>query len=267
MRSMWVRSKPPLGVQLKRGHPLAAQLRSAFVMNEGAGRKVWDAARSASGNFPASGVSWGANRDGIAPAFGATAGESIDVTPTALYSISAPFSCEVWWNWRSTDPSKSTWGAPFNCRVAGQPGFQITEESGGTTTYRSHLVIVNAAGTETHHFKGATTFSRPFNNMFLWTWDGTTAKCYVNGVDDSASTSTSSGYATNGVLIGSSLFGSTSPGLIQRVMIWDRVLSAGEAHALYQAPYSMFVPVSHPVPYEVVSGGGGGNPWFTYAQQ
>ena len=241
------RVKPPFGAaQIAWGHPLARMLHSVFLLNEGGGTVV-----TALGSSPVRGTFvtvatppvWRTRREGKAPVFPGTANGEITLTPSGLFAMVAPFSCELWWDWQTADGDKGSWTGGFDNRISGQAGFQLSEEAGSTTTYRPHLVIWSGSA-ETNHFKATSTYSRPFNRKFLWTWDGTTAQIYVDGRSDSATTSTSTGYGSpTTIRLGGGLGSQTIAGAIQKFTIWNRVLSPSEALWLYAEPYAFLQPV------------------------
>lgn len=238
--STWsdARLKPPYGsVQIDALHPLAPYI--IFLLNEQAGppRSLGVPLLSTfTGNF----TKWNTTTQGTALKFDRTAGvDLVDLTAySSLFNIAPPFSVEVWWDGSGTQAGFS---GPFSCRIAGQAGFLILNTLNSAANFKCRLVLYTSGGTETG-WDASTTLAYPFNGLqsFLWTYDGTTAKLYLNGKDDSATATSNAGW---GQTIKIGIGNDTISGNIAKVSIYKRVLTSGEAWELYKTPYAFLRPL------------------------
>lgn len=232
--------KPGPGARLNQAHPLGRGLVACWLLNDLTAGMVNDSVNPFNvgllTNTPAPhplGVKF--TSDGSTGA----GGTRINVANTAPFALSA-FTLEVWWE----ADTVSAYNGPFCNRVASQAGFQYAGDIASSVVHIPHLVILNSSGTETNQFKGTTSWTPPFGKpkQFVWTWDGTTANLYVDGVNDSASTSTTTGYSgTSGVVIGKGYTG--IGGVVPKVSVYDHALTPSEVGQLYVSPYGMFTTV------------------------
>lgn len=265
--SIWLdpRVKPPFrSAQINRAHSLAPDI--CFLLNEAAG-----SVHSALGSLiPIIGTfqdsthtKWMPTSNGIGVNFDGTASTSIDLTTaSALWNIPAPFSVDVWWDWQSGD--KQAFAGPLNNRVASQNGFQLVENSGVTNAYKPHLVVWNGSSETFTVGETSINYTRPFNLKFLWTFDGTSAKLYVNGVVVSAVGSGGGfGSAVKAVNLGAGY--ANIAGTLIKVAIYKRVLSASDVLALHTEPYVFLYPIirrRYFVPPAATGGKGSFFPFF-----
>lgn len=239
------RVKPPYGsVEVDWGHSLSSNLRMLYLLNEMAGDVHGMGAAPTVGSLYTLGgtlPSWVTASTGPGVNF---AGDSfrgcVDLTAqNSLFNIAAPFSLEVWWNWQAGN--KQAYAGPFQTRVASQNGFQFTEQAASTTQARPHLVVWNGSS-ETNNFVGATTWARPFNKKFIWTFDGTTASLYVDGVPDTVSAG-DAGYSNAMPATNLGAGYQSIAGVLVKVAIYTRVLSPREALWLAQEPFVVVRPI------------------------
>lgn len=242
------REKPLYGAaEIHHGHQLAPKF--LFLLNEAAGTP-YELKTGINGSVATifagdSGARWVTAANGQAFFFNHTIGSqyhSIDLSAFASrLTIAAPFSVEAWWDWQGSG-TKGDFSGPVNCRTSSYPGFQMVDVQGSTDRYRPALEIWNGT-TDTNAASGATTYLRPFNKRFLWTWDGSTAVLYTNGVPDGATSMGAGGYASP--IATTNLGGGYKQiaGNLVRVVIWSRVLSASEALGVYHLPYIFLRPI------------------------
>ncbi len=240
-RSLW-KDKPTGGVAINPAHPLAPRL--LFLLNEGAGQPR-SLPFGTVGQLPPSGavVTWQTGANGLGAGFDPSLARYVSFVSTpSIWATNPPFSVEAWWDWASTEVASNAFAGPVGNRVSGQAGFRFVNATGGTTTFVPQLVVYDGAS-ETSNWKTGTTYTQPFNKKFLWTWDGTTAACYVDGVLDPVS-STSGGFGTSVDMpnLGAG-YGGAIGGKLIKVAIYPRALSALEALWLATEPYVMLQPV------------------------
>jgi hypothetical protein len=242
----WGSQKPPVGVPIDRGHPLAQGLIAYWLMNEGAGCWLLDVSGN-NRNGTASGCTWVATQRGLCLDFNGT---------TDLVNCGAEFigasACSIA-AWAYLDSYGEGVGSNYSGRVIDNgkllfyvfsPNTNIQFSSDGGTT----LALGGTGGVAigSWYYITATRTAAGVANL------------YVNGVL-SGTANQSSGTPTagsNNVVIGNNLATTRSfDGRIDGVSIYNRVLSAAEVAQLYRQPYRMFeaggplaAPSSSPVP-------------------
>jgi hypothetical protein len=88
----------------------------------------------------------------------------------------------------------------LSCRNSGQAGFQCTTASTSSSTYQPFLVAANSAGTEVCLKKISATIALPMArfSVFVWTWDGVNARCWIDGVEQTVIAGGDSGFGATG---------------------------------------------------------------------
>jgi hypothetical protein len=157
-----------------------------------------------------------------------TTNDYVDIGTSSSLDMTQ-FTISLWWK---AGASGSAWGGPFQNRLASKNGFQVVNDTNSTTVYTPHLVIWNGTS-ETFHFKSTTTYAYPFAayKHFVWTYDGTNAKLYVDGVSQPVVTSAITGYATTGALIGRGY--AFDGGNIDEVKLFNFPLSSDQVRSEY----------------------------------
>jgi hypothetical protein len=89
-------NKPPLGVQLKNGHPLANGLVGAWLMNEAGGIKVYDLVNRTPGTLSGTLPLWKAGRFGGAISFGSSGYIDLGTATSASFSFTDNFTANCW---------------------------------------------------------------------------------------------------------------------------------------------------------------------------
>lgn len=222
--------KSPLGTPINRAHPLARGLVGCWLMNEGAGSKIYDLSGNVNTGTFGNETYWTPGRNGPAIGFDgvndyASMGDVtfLDGLTTASWS---------WWMKVITPPTLETsvfrkdsaW-IPLQFIEAGTLWRSIVWTSSGRLTWEHDVTITTAEWT-----------------YLTLTYDGANVRLYKNGVLDKgpqALTGTLNNSA-NPLVLGST--GSAEPfnGLIDDVRTYNRALSAQEAQQLYLNPYAMF---------------------------
>jgi len=252
--------KPAVGAALNMGHPLNEGLVTLFALNECGGLKTVDALNRVFGTLTSHGG--GANPDWTprGPEF-SPSNSCIDLTQPALFNLSK-FSLEVWWQ---SAADGNAYAGPFQAVISGQNGFMLPNNLSASNTYRPNLVIHNGTS-ETAHWVGATTLNYPFGKFiqFVATYDGTTGKIYLDGVDDGATDTGTTGYSSaTEARIGNAYSNVNCKGVIAKVAVWNRVLKADEVRWLRAEPWAQFLGRRRFAP-KIVAGGGGGGPTFFF---
>ena len=206
-----------------------------WSFNEGTSTVALDYSGNKNKGTLVNGPTWVNGKQGKALNFDG-GNDYVDAKSPASLNLTT-FTLSVWWN----GASHVMWGGPVSNRIAGQNGFQFVDDQNGLSLFRPHLVIWNGIS-ETAQYKGATTYNVPFNSWkhFVWTYDGSTARLFVNGVKETVTTSGISNYPINGIWIGRSY--AYVGGLIDEVRIYNRALSAGEIQTLYNVGAVKYTP-------------------------
>ena len=93
----WQNTKPPKGVLLNRGHPLAKGLVGFWLMNEGGGNKVFDlSGNNNSGKFLAGlySPSWSSGRFG--PALSFDGNDTVNLSSLITFAANTPYTVILW---------------------------------------------------------------------------------------------------------------------------------------------------------------------------
>jgi len=139
----------------------------------------------------------------------------------------------LWWNYETVN---NIYSGPLAYRVSGKNGFQfVNGDLDGSSVFQPHLVIWNGSSEASNWDTSSFTLSKPWNTMhhFVWTYDGTTVKLYVDGVNQAVASGTNSGWGSGdgGLTIGKAYAGQT--GIIDEVEVSNTALSAAWVAAVY----------------------------------
>ena len=237
-------TKPPLGAQLNKGHPLARGLVGAWLFNEGAGAlgKAFDL--SGNGNH---GTLVG-NTHSVPGKFGNTlsfdgAGDYVtmgdvsameglsEITVSAWDKQNAPYLNGDYIIVSKMNPAyaeTATWALEriYSSGTHYRLRFTAYETDGSVATIITGWIVENG---QWHNAVGV------FNGTHLLLYeDGVEVATPVARTGNIQSTDTE-------VRIGTTHSGTHSyNGSIDDVMIWNRALTAGEIMSLYQEPFQMF---------------------------
>ncbi len=228
-------AKPPLGVQINRGHPLAQGLIGCWLMNEGGGTTVRDLAAIAAslalnvdGTLVAS-AAWIPGRDGVAVQTSQATSSFIDVGSTSCTTFM--LATQSWAAWVLT----TTTGASQ----------QIVAVNGNNLRYRinsDQTIGLLANGAAINYSTSAAITSGRWYHLSVTCGPNGTA-IYINGVN-----AASDGTAFTIPSFGTAHFGEfsseTLTGAISQVVAYNRVLSAAEVLGLYTQPYCFLQPQS-----------------------
>jgi hypothetical protein len=223
----------PTFPRLQRGHPLARGLVAAWAFHEGSGASLRDLSGRGNNGVLQNAPTWTAGKFGTALQFN---GGTDAVSISGNLDLSA-FTIGFWWK----PAGLAAWSGPFNNRVAGKNGFQITNDQ-GSAPWKPHLVIWNGSA-ETAQYK-ASSYSLAVPaadwHYFVWSYDGATAKFYVDAVEQAVSSSAVAGYGATGIYLARG-YGYVS-GPMDATLIYNRALRAHEVARLYFDPFAMFRP-------------------------
>lgn len=225
--------KPMLGDQIDWSNPLSRGLVGYWLMNEGGGSVVRNAAQNANHGAIAAGVNWVPGRFGPCLLFDDSHTVACG-TMNSLFGAQA-LSVSVWlWVTDNADnqglisASSSPPGRVFDAyvRTIGKINFRV---------YNSDATAAICAGVrvlgvnEWHHWVGV--------------WDGANVYQYIDGVADGTPVSLTGalyGSGANAVVIGSAPAYGAMDGMLDAPAVWSRALSPSEIASLYRDPYQMF---------------------------
>ena len=218
--------KPPPGIQIKK-HPLARGLVAGWLMNERSGATIYDISGYGNAGSFAGDPQWVAGKYGSALDFDGNdhVGVGPGVLPsgpkTLVMSAQAPVSSDTRDKamYRGYDGTAYWWlyyndGTHYRAYYAGAGGYSVT-----------YTVDIRDGK---HH-------------QIVFTYDGTTAKLYHDGIYRSSDTGNDHGPITSDESISPNLPGQDAwKGLIDYVFIYNRALTASEIAWLYREPFAMF---------------------------
>lgn len=229
------RSKPQPGSQLRCGDGLAAGLRAAVILNEGAGALCRDAL---GGPFSLSGHTWVPGSGGPAVRFGGS-GIGRGLYRTGITGAAPRTLAFV----ATLDTTDSQAMAGFGDSSGSATGFYAIN-FGGTWYFNA----INSNDVPT----GVTADTH--RNLHVLRYTGTTFYWSINGVVIASGNSSLSTVDTP-LCLGCRANSSTFPmtGSIEWAMAWARVLSKDEESQLFVDPFAMFRPLVRRV-YSVPSG-------------
>ncbi len=206
-----------------------SSLAGYWTFDEGAGTAVYDySGNNATGTWSGTGTHWISGKIGsYSGQFATTTSDYVNISNAGTLNVTQ-FTVAYWWN----PAGLVAWAGPIGNRLAGKNGFQIVNDTASLVAYTPHLVIWNGTS-ETAQFKASPISSLPFSDYVyvVWTYDGTSAQLYANGIPQATTSSAITSYGPTGVFLGRG-FGYTN-GPIDDVRIYSRALSVAEVAALY----------------------------------
>lgn len=240
--------KPPLGTKINFNHPLAKGLQQMWMFREGAGASVFDSSGNTNTGTLPSGVTWAAGRNGKAISLSG-ASTQVKMGTNLPSSTTIPNNVTI-----------SAWTKPGTGIQSFGTIAERTYTSVHTSPYHVYKIGANYSGSGKFSAELGTKGLTPTNinalanyTLGVWylvtlTYDGTTMRLYVNGIQQTTSTAESGNlsYGSNGfVSIGSNASaGENYVGSIDDVRIYNRALNGYEINSLYTDPYGIFVPQS-----------------------
>lgn len=226
--------KPPKGMVLNQGR--VKGLVGFWLMNEGSGSTVQDLSGNRNtGTFVAD-TAWIGGKFG--PAINIIDEDAVDFgKPSILDSTNAAGTVIVWFNTDSVGAatqmfiSNASWGGDRN-------GFALGR-------LNANLVYILADNAGSQFATGATTLVANTWYQAVLTWDGTTVKMYLNGIEDYSAAETKNPISNvNNLYLGRD--GAAAAfwyvGLLDGVSIYNRALSPSEILKRYKNPFMDFQP-------------------------
>ncbi len=242
----WAGTKPPPGVQLNTGHPLATALVGAWLFNEGAGPSTRNLVAPVGVGTLTNGPSW-SPQGGGGLSFAVASDQSVNAGNPAALQITGSITVATHYRLRTGPPTngymlvakdKDTGGRAYTLdvspTVAWGARFYINGGSGDGTTNIALEGVTAAAGDE-RAVAGVYDVSIPL------------VRLYVNGVAKNTSVATDASIptATANVLFGRreySGFEAPLDGWLRYVYIWQRALKPAEIAQVAADPYVLVVP-------------------------
>ena len=220
----------PTFPRLQRGHPLVRGLVAAWTFHEGSGPTARDLSGRQNHGTLANGPAWVGGERGSAISFDGS-NDRINIPAMAL----SVFSLSLWWQ----PLGITNLAGPLTYAAAGNAGFGFFGNEFGTTIFRPRLGIYDGAAWTAWFKTSGYTISVPAadRHHLVWTYDGSTARFYADGVEQAVATTTQTG-ASSGLYLGRAYNNVAGP--MDAPMFWNRPLSAAEAAQLNFDPFAMF---------------------------
>lgn len=234
--------KPTRGLRLNKSHTLTRGLVGYWLMNEGAGIKVFDL----SGNRNTGGIyndfSWGAGKFGLALESGGV-NAYVSCGNSDILNVTDKLSISLWLNLKSNATRQLFVRRQFYVGAGDQGGYQL-EYRGDATPKKLRFTTRN---------DGTSSIDYNYSGTDKWihivcVYDGTDNVIYANGVEEGRVASIGIRSAPSSILYFSDS-GNTLNGLIDNVMICNRALSASEIALLYRKPFCVF---ENPIRLELI---------------
>lgn len=229
--------KPPKGVLLNRGHPLARGLVGSWLMNEGGGNTIQDL--SGNGNIctVGSSVLW----DG--DAIEGNGDTNSNILLSATLTTTPNFTVVVDWAWDVVSDI-----------AFGGVGYDVGGY--GILILDANRVYTSADGSyKTITVNGA--FTAPQRAVLAFTKNGTLGTWYKNGVAlGSNNTFTAANVLKIQSISGYAGGANTVDGKLYYAYVFNRDLSVSEIAQLYREPFAMFEQENSPLFVAATSGGG-----------
>ena len=245
--------KPPLGTQLRKGHPLARGLIGCWLFNDGP--PLLGTTYDLSGNDNHGTLAADAHIEGgkFGPdmSFDGT-GDYIDLGVTELQGTSL-FA-----------DSTQKFTISFWSKVLPSNQGSFIAKAGATPSNRQFQIFLSGFDSLDFRIRGTVTsttanFDDGVLHFVTMTWNGTDANVYVDGGDAVAlNVGLASEETGENIIFGARTGGSSFflNGTIDNVMIWNRALTPREAASLYTDPFQMFKKEPWALWIGAVSGGG-----------
>jgi hypothetical protein len=227
--------RPSRGIRLNREHALSQGLIGSWLLNEGTAKKIFDY----SGNgYHGSSLNiesdWEVTDRGVCLHFPNLTSRYINIGDYPIYEALPKLSLSAWVKIDSTGLLHHVFGK-YNFIVGAE--WLLAIENNNTFGF----LVSNAGGFNAAHFlnPGSPTASVGVWYHIVGTWDGSTMRLYIDGLEIGNKSNT---VTTVGGAQSARIGYSTSPmsGHIMNVAIWNRDLGAGEVMQLYLNPYQMF---------------------------
>jgi hypothetical protein len=240
---MAIKIKPPYGVVLRRGHPLARGLAGAWVFNEGTGDKVWDLSGSdyiGTLTNMTSSSDWVSGPHGHALDFDGT-DDRVIVGPDAGIDLSTANACVIRFKARA-----STTQVLFGHNSGTDGGYFLSMEAQGRTHYC-------ASGHEVYMTHGVLTGDEVWLAVSR---QGTSVQHYKDGLPLGTLLTLNANSVLKVSSIGAYRQSPAYPTNMRcdYVYCWRRALSASEMAWLYREPFC-FVRRELALPLVVLPGG------------
>lgn len=236
MKRIWSKTKPPKGVLLNAGHPLASGLVGCWLMNEGSGNKIFDLSGNKNTGSFVNHTTWAPGKFGSCLSFDGT-DDYVETNKTASQlgiNGAKPKTVSAWACVDDFTGSQAHTVFGFGTNATGQD-FALMTTNGDNNWYMNFWNIPPDIP-----------FSVP-NSKKVWThfaitYDGTTIRIYANGSFVISEVWTLNTGNTRTVKIGAWLgyVNSYFKGYIDNVCIYNRALTATEVNQLYREPFAMF---------------------------
>jgi len=233
--------KPPLGTPINFAHPLAKGLVGCWLMNEGAGGKIYDVSGNSHDGTLQGGPLWVPGRTGPALSFDGVDDYVNTVALTDL--ITNDFTISLWVNARDLSGDRVLYSAD----TGGTNRFYLLSSATGS----GYLKIGLSGWNE----EWANSISFGVWEHYVITLDGTAGYIYRAGSEMDSNSSVVVDIPSTNLFIGahstpSNFFG----GSIDDIRTYNRALSAQEVQQLYINPYAMFE--QYPVWRDYAAAGG-----------
>jgi len=234
--------KPPPSARLIRGNRLAQGLIGYWLMNEGAGDKVFDLSGNGNIGTFVNGPIWAAGKFGSAVSFSGTNDQRISVPFTRGTSPLISETLVVWVKPIGVNTANDNQGILTIAQYDKSANARLSFATDGVTpSVYSTLSVASAS------FVGSA-LSLGVWYQIVGVFDATSAttmiaSLYVNGVF--VGSDTGSGdyfYAADSILFGISkgYYDRVLKGYIDHGLVYNRALSASEIAQLYREPFCMF---------------------------
>jgi len=228
--------KPPLGIQLNRGHPLAHGLVGCWLMNERAGDNVYDL----SGNGNTGSVvnaKWDADKFGSCLSFDGS-GDYVEIADDSSLDLDEDFAISVWF--KAADQLRSDIVYKGDTGAGGKR-YMIVLRDGG------QVKIEIDDDSDSKNVQTSASYDDDVWHHAVAVRDGANLRLYVDGVEVPESPTDITGYTSlansNPLVFGIQSVGlATDPfkGLIGNVGIYKRALTPAEIASLTTDPFQMF---------------------------
>jgi hypothetical protein len=237
--------KPPLGVQINWGHPLAKDLVRAYVINEDAGNVVHDLSRQNDGTL--AGASFGLNDAGRALLFNG----SSTYASFSDFTL-GDFSVFIMVKPKGNEGHQATFFCADNYSASPRYAIMIKDYTDSATFY-SFVVINDTSGT------WISSYTALQNYKLSLVRQGTLVRSYINLIRQTDITVASNDMTFYNPRLGCHYYSGSnrefSAADLNLVIIWGRPLTVEEVYQLNVEPYCFLQPIIrrfYSIPEEVV---------------